>query len=146
MSLPKLPPLVQVFQIMGYSDSKALLLNSLVVGLSQIFGTLIALLLVERVGRRPLMITGMRGEHISLRDGRSAEELTPTSPLLLTFAGAAVMLACNVAAAAITGATFDGETISQAAGTGLAVALAVFEVSVCFSILSVSWIIASEVR
>ena len=88
----------------------------MVVGLAQCVGTVASLILVERVGRRPLMVVG-----------------------------SSAMLCCNVAAACITGLAFDGTSISKAAGAALAVFLALFEVFLTLSILSLSWVIASEV-
>ena len=69
----------------------------LVVGLAQVVGTLMAVALVERAGHRPILV-----------------------------GGAALMLAANMSAALITGLAFDSYPISEGAGAGVAVSLAIF--------------------
>jgi hypothetical protein len=64
----------EVFDILGYSEQEALLINGLVVGVAQVVGAAFSFFLIERSGRRPIMI-----------------------------GGALAMGACNTAAAIITG-------------------------------------------
>lgn len=56
----------QIFQIAGYSTAEKAIQATLIVGIVNVVMTLIALWLIDRLGRRPLMIGGLIGMAASL--------------------------------------------------------------------------------
>lgn len=56
----------QIFQMAGYSTAQTALFASILVGVINVILTIIALWLIDRVGRRPLLVAGLIGMAVSL--------------------------------------------------------------------------------
>lgn len=106
----------ELFQIIGMSVEDSELYTSLAVGVAQCAGTIVALLVVDRYGRRP--------------------------PTLI---GGLFMLFSNIAAAIMLGIGFSSSPISESLGDAVIFIVALFEFWVCVSILSTSWLISQEI-
>ncbi|KAL4433961.1 hypothetical protein ABPG75_000402 [Micractinium tetrahymenae] len=105
----------ELFQTLGTSQNYSLL-SAVTQGCVKVVGTVAAILLVDRVGRKKLQLLGGAGQ-----------------------------LLMQVAAALITGVWFDGSGIDDSDAWALTVVLCVFEFFFEISIATLSWVIATEI-
>ncbi|KAI7844792.1 hypothetical protein COHA_001672 [Chlorella ohadii] len=105
----------ELFQTLGTSQNYSLL-SALTQGCAKVIGNLLAIFLVDRVGRKKLQVFGGVGQ-----------------------------LLCQIAASLITGVLFDDTGINDSDAWALTVVLCLFEVFFEISICTLSWVLATEI-
>lgn len=115
----------KILMAAGYGAAGALL-GQVGFGLINLVFTILALLVIDRWGRRPLLIGGM-------------------AVVTAALAVVGLLFFVGVRAPSVAAASGDGITVSPSVGLGIGIAMCVYMASIAFSICAVIWVLTPEI-